>query len=277
MDNKIRSNVDLKYFGEKVEIEKEFNIGNEEERYVYQVKCKGNSYILKGFKIHLEHVTPENYKSADLFMTNLIQINEVFQEYYFAKVASLFNPHIAAPLFMDFTIDLAKSKTAYSYIYIEIIFEHGGIPLNNIKPTTLELTYNLMRQSANALFLLHNLNIAHFDIKPDNMVYDSRKDLLKIIDMGSAFGQTKKKKLTGTTVLLEGKIRSATLEFAPPEVVSMIKGSVVYPGLKLTSAGVDVYCWGMSFFTLLTDRKDEELAIDYKKYKMATEKTMKNS
>ena len=272
MDKKIRSKVDLKYFGEEVKIEKEFNVGDKEGRYVYQVSCKENIYILKGFKIHLEHLNSGNKKSKELFMKSLIQISEVFQEYYFSRAASLFNPHIAAPLFMDFTIDLAENESSYSYMCIEIIFEHGGTSLSNMQPTTLELTYNLMRQSANALFLLHNLNIVHFDIKPANMVYDKRKDLLKIIDMGSAFGQTNKKNLTDTTTTLEKKIRSGTLGFAPPEVVSMAKESVVDPELKLSLAAVDIYCWGMSFFALLTNRKNNELAKDYEKYKVETEK-----
>ena len=53
-----------------------------------------------------------------------------------------------------------------------------------------------MRQSANALFLFHNLNIAHFDIKPGNIMYDESKGLLKIIDMGNAFGRINQKQLT---------------------------------------------------------------------------------
>ena len=133
------------------------------------MSCKGNIYILKGFKIHLEHLSPEGKKSADLFMTSLIQISEVFQKYYFARVVSPFNPHIAAPLFMDFTIDLAKDEASYSFMHIKIIFEHEETSLSSIQPTILELTYNLMRQSANAFLLLHNLNIAHFDIKPANI------------------------------------------------------------------------------------------------------------
>ena len=90
MDDKIRSNVDLKYFGKRVNIEKEFNVDNEEEKYIYQVNCKYNIYILKGSKIHLEYLSSKD-------KTSLIQISEVFQEYYFAKAASFFNPHIAAP------------------------------------------------------------------------------------------------------------------------------------------------------------------------------------
>ena len=135
------------------------------EKYVYQMSYKGDIYISKRFKIHLEHPNPKD-------KTSLIQISEVFQEYYFARVASSLNPHIAAPLFMDFTVDLAEDKMSYSYIHIEIIFEHGGTSLSSMQSTTLELTYNLIRQSANALFQLDN----------------RRKDLLKITGMGSIFG-----------------------------------------------------------------------------------------
>ena len=159
----IRSNVDLKYFYEKVKIEKEFNIENEEEKYIYQVNCKDNTYTLKAFKIHLENLNPKS-------KTTLIQISQVFQEYCFAKTAGSFNPHIAAPLSMGFTIDLTEDEMSYSYMYIEIIFEHEGTSLSNMQATTLELTYNLMKQSVNALFLLHNLNIVHFDTKPANII-----------------------------------------------------------------------------------------------------------
>ena len=272
MDRKIRTNVDLKYFGERLKIEKELNIPNDNKRYVYQVSCKGNIYILKGFKIYLEHLSPGNKTSEHLFMTSLIQISEVFQEYYFAVATSSFNPHITTPLFMDFAIDLAKYGMSHSYMYIEIIFEYEGTSLTSIQPTTLELTYNLMRQSANALFLLHNLNMAHFDIKPANMVYDRKKDLLKIIDMGNVFARANQKKIEGTTVVLEEKIRSATLGFAPPEIVSMAKDLIVNPKLKLTSTAIDVYSWAMSFLALLADRKDSELTKNYEKYKMGTEK-----
>ena len=52
-----------------------------------------------------------------------------------------------------------------------------------------------MRQSANALLLLHNIEIAHFDIKPANMVYDAKKDLLKIVDMGNAFSSSNRRRI----------------------------------------------------------------------------------
>ena len=44
------------------------------------------------------------------------------------------------------------------------------------------------------------------------------------------------------------------------------------PKLELISSGIDVYCWAMPFFALLTNRKDNELVKDYEKYIMGTEK-----
>jgi len=275
MEQKVRTEVDVKHFGGPVVIEKEFEVGSPDERYVYQVNYQNRSYILKGFKIELEHLDPENDSSAEFFKASLIQISEVFQEYYFSLTTSPFNPHIAAPLAIDYKIEVAKKKGSDSYMYIEIIFEYAGISLSNIKPLTIELTYNLMRQSANALFLLHNLGIAHFDIKPDNLVYDSKKDLLKIIDMGSAFGRGNKSKLAATTKKLNEKVREATLEFAPPEVLSIENPLASNRKLGLSLPAIDVYYWGMSFFAVLTDRKNADLKKYYTKYRSKSEKEYK--
>ena len=75
------------------------------------------------------------------------------------------------------------------------------------------------------------------------MVYDVGKDLVKIIHMGSAFRSSNKKKLAGTTVNLGGKVRSFTLEFAPPEVLLIPKGLANNSNIRLSFPSIDVYCW----------------------------------
>jgi len=276
MERKIRSEVDIKYFNGPVKIEKEFPVGSPGERYVYQVAHQNVNYILKGFKIQLEHLSPEKKKSKELFMKSLVEISEVFQEYYFSKAASQFSPHITAPLCLDFAIEVAKDKASYSYIYIEAIFEYGGVALSSLQPTTLESTYNLMRQSANALFMLHNLGIAHFDIKPANMVYDVKNDLLKIIDMGSAFGSSNRKKLSATTKKLDGKVRTGTPQYAPPEMLRRSEDPNKNPNLGLSLPGIDVYCWGMSFFAMLTNRKNDDLAKDSDSHRSGSKEEYKD-
>ena len=163
----------VQHLKKEIKIEEELTVGNEEERYVYRIIHQDTIYILKGFRIQIEQLNPGNEETAESFKKSLEQISEVFQEYHFSRAASLLNPHIATPLFLDFTVELPKDKVSCSYIHIQIIFEYGGTALDELRPTGVELSYNLMRQSANVLFLLHNLQIAHFDIKPANMIYSS--------------------------------------------------------------------------------------------------------
>ena len=75
-----------------------------------------------------------------------MEITEIFQEYYFTKISSSFNPYIIAALAMGFKVRLVKDRDHYSYMYIEIIFEDRGTALTSMRSTGVELTYNLMRQ-----------------------------------------------------------------------------------------------------------------------------------
>jgi len=146
-----------------------------------------------------------------------------------------------------------------------------GVDLNKLQSATIEQTYNLMRQSANALLLLHNLEIPHFDIKPTNMVYDTKKDLLKIVDMGNAFGSSNRKRFAATTENLKEKVTGFTPEFAPPEVLLMESSLIEELDVKLPLPGIDVYCWAMSFFAIVTNRSNIHLRNYVKSYKMRSE------
>jgi len=272
---KIRTEVDLKFFDERAKIEKEFTPSSE-ERYVYQVSSRGTKYVLKGFGIRLEHLDPKSKESADMFKESIVSINEVFQEYYLSQMASKFSPHFAAPLAMDFTIQLAKSMAEHSYMFIEIIFEYGGIGLNEMKSITLELAYNAMKQSADAMFQLHNSGIAHLSFKPANMLYDAEKDLLKVVSMGGAFSCPNYKKLSAPDKTLGEKIRTLTPEFAPPELISIMSGSDIHSKFELSVPAVDVYYWAMSFFALITNKTNAELSTYCKRYKARSEEDYKD-
>jgi len=271
---KIRTEVDLKCFGERAKIEKE-SFGGYEEKYVCQVSFRGTKYTLKGFGIRLEYLNPESRESVDMFKESIVNINEVFQEYYLSQMTSKFSPHFAAPLAMDFTIELAKSSIDYSYMFIEILFEYGGVGVSEMKSMTLELAYNAMKQSADAMFQLHNSGIAHLNFKPANMLYDTRKDLLKVVDMGAAFSCANYEKLSAPDKTLEGKVRTLTPEFAPPELISMMSGPDVSSKFELSVSAVDVYYWAMSFFALITNKTNADLNM-YNKYKSGSEGDYKN-
>jgi len=272
---KIQTEVDLKYFNQRVRIEGDMSVDNSGERYVYKISHNNVPYILKGYKIQIEHLIPGNKASANLFKDSMTIVSEAFQEYFFARIASLFNPHFAKPLLLDYTIQLAENRFSRSYMYIEIIFEYAGTDLSKLGPVTFNDTYNLMRQSANALRFLHDIAMVHFDISPANMVYDKENDMLKIIDMKSAFGAVTKK-VTGTIRTLSGEIRSATFEYCPPEVLRNFEGKKEIPDLKMSLDAIDVYCWGMSFCSILLKRTAADLMRDNERYKLESEKDYKD-
>ena len=272
---KIKTEVDLKLFNQRVKIEASMSVIDSDEKYTYKVSHQGVFYVLKGYKIHIEHLIPGKEVAANSFKNSIGEISEVFQEYYFAWIASLFNPHFAKPLFLDYTIELAENEYSGSYMYIEIIFEYAGTSLNKLGPVTFNDAYNLMRQSANALTLLHDIAMVHFDIKPDNMVYDKNSDILKIIDMESASGAVTKKKVTGIIRTFSGEIRSTTLEYSPPEVLRDIEGREVQ-NLKMSLDAIDVYCWAMSFCSMLLKKTAADLIRDNERYKLKSEEDYKD-
>jgi len=273
---RIWTEVDLKCFNQRVRIEGDMSVSNSGDKYVYKVNHNNVPYVLKGYKIQIEHLVPGNRTSANLFKNSITIISEVFQEYFFARIASVFNPHFAKPLLLDYVIQVAENRFSGSYMYIEIIFEYAGTGLDKLESITFNDAYNFMRQSANALTLLHDIGMAHFDIKPANMMYDKNSDILKIIDMESAFGAATKKKVTGTIRTFNREIRSITLEYSPPEVLRKNEGKEEIPDLKMSLDAIDVYCWATSFCSMLLKKTAADLIRDNERYKLELEEDYKD-
>ena len=101
--------------------------------------------------------------------------------------------------------------------------------------------------------------------------YNKRAKIRTEADLGNS----NRKGLAAATVNLDGKAKSADLEFAPPEVVPMVKGLVVDPELKLTPVAVDVYCWAISFFAIITNKDYIYFRNYFAKYKSCSEEDYK--
>lgn len=273
---KLHTEVDLKYFKERAVIEKIFKAEDAGVKYCYLVSHKGVHYIVRGFKIRFEHAKSE--KEADLEALKLgpIEVNEVYQEYAFLKSTSIFNPHLAKPLELDTLNKPSEDKNAPSYMYIEILFDHSGVPLNEMGPLSVEMAYNLVRQSSYALFMLHNTNGNCFGIRPEHMVYDKEKDMVKIIDMSGIFGSEVRKKAEGALVEFESENRLCFPEYAPPEVLRMVEKLESVAGLTVTANAIDVYNWAMNMSSLILNRTPEDLKGEYRKFKLGTEEDYKN-
>ena len=132
-----------------------------------------------------------------------------------------------------------------------------------------------MRQSANALYVLHTIGIAHLDLKPENMVY--KKDpiygdhLLKIIDLGISYKCNTQTRLNNSTVNLTDKLGGLTAAYAPPEILRRAVDLSV-KDVKFTLGKTDIYSWAMTFFTMLTGRNTIDLNTYSSTYKLVKEK-----
>ena len=238
--------------------------------YVYKVsqkpmkntqKTDNKFYMIKGYKLLLDDWSTAD-PSVSTLREFLINIDKIYQEYYFAKIASLFSQHFCKAFGIGSCVKKAGSS---SNLYIEILFEYAGETIFNYPNMTFSKAYDFMRQSANAIAIIHGVGVAHFDIKPENLTYDNQTDLVKIIDMGSTYGFTTKK-MINAPVMTFGRRLEYTAEYSAPEIIQKETGKKpLYP--NYIAGAVDIYCWGMSFYAKLLNKNQEDLYNDYSRYK----------
>ena len=272
MEGSLNTKVDIKLFKNKAIIKNVLRRGGE---YVYKIQYDDKPYILKGYEIYLVHLKAGDETTKDAFIDNLQSIEEVYKEYYYSKIACVVNPHFTKPLMIDHKVELAKDEGLHSNLYIEIIFEYGGESLSTLGKLDINQSYNLMRQSATALCLLHSAGLTHFDIKPDNMTYNKTKDFLKIIDMGSSYDCSTKSIIYNPTIKLTGKINSLTPEFCPPEVIKFAY-NLASNQPNFIIGDIDVYCWAMCFYFLLLQKSAKDMVAEMNLYKSKTEEVYAN-
>ena len=257
MNPELNTNADIKLFGNRATICKNFSSlrqltgGDIGEQYVYQIKNNDTVYILKGYKICLEHLKPGDDKTKEGFDKNFRKFMEIFEEYYFYKIISVFNIHFAKPLILDYEIKLALDEYSLSYLCLEIIFECGGDPLSELQGTSINLVYNFMRQSASALDLLHNIEGMNFSLTPENLLYDRDMCILKLFPLISEQSQI-------------------PFDYAAPELQRLpsIFGS---KKSEFDPLSANVYSWAMCFYALVSNKGECELSNEAKYYKQSTE------
>lgn len=155
-------------------------------------------------------------------------------------------------------------------VYIESLFEWGGSSLYDritkmsyIPPHTI---LSWAKQSVAGLLAAENQGVFHSDIKPQNMVVN--EGVLKIIDFGSAVKMSSRDSLLHTTT---ARIRDVTPSYLPPEVLKELYRTqfriTEESDIQLNHGKTDVYCWGMSFYHIITRKSLAELNEECKLYK----------
>jgi len=177
-------------------------------------------------------------------------VTDARNEYEIAKLLSSECENIAAPLDIKDWVDSENSNE----ICIEMLFEHGGESLlsyfRKIKSNEI---MEIIRQTVFALAIMENHGVFHSDVKPDNIVI--KDGIVKIIDFGVS---QKLKEKTFLMKTITKEMKGGTLIYCPPEVS---------PGSKVVFGPVDMYCWGMTFYQLITGINMEQMNDESEKYR----------
>ncbi|MGK7958343.1 MAG: AAA family ATPase [Crocosphaera sp.] len=194
----------------------------------HQIYTSPNSLVYRGISKEDNHpvilkVLRENYPTP-------IELTRYKQEYRLTNQLNI--PGVIK----------AERLIEYGNSYIIIFEDFGGESLKQLYSQqsfsllkTLEITLKIV----NSLGYIHQAGIIHKDINPANIVYNPRKQQLKIIDFGIATQLHKENLTLKNPSLLEG-----TLAYISPEQTGRMNRQLDYRS--------DFYSLGVTFYQLLT-------------------------
>ena len=99
-----------------------------------------------------------------------------------------------------------------------------------------------------ALKLLRRCNIIHADIKPDNILVNETKSILKLCDFGSASQTQLEPDKIGVSIVEEEISKFTTVQYRAPEMVDLYSGFPISIKADIWALGVLLY--HLCFFNL---------------------------
>jgi PAS domain S-box-containing protein len=137
-----------------------------------------------------------------------------------------------------------KALENYQNTLVIIFEDFGGTSLRSLLKHhrfTLEDVLRIGIFVAQALQDIHNHRVIHKDINPANIVWNSQKNKLKLIDFGISTRLSQERQSFNNTNILEG-----TLAYISPEQTGRVNRSLDYR--------TDFYSFGVTLFELLTNQ-----------------------
>ena len=169
--NKKNSNIKIKHFNYS-EINK---IGNGSFGTVYKAKCVETNEIV-AIKTVFQDIHYKNRELSILKELNNINCIKIKDYFFTTKHSSTSGKEKYLNVVMD-----------YFPFTLTNLIQNNNFSQNNPKNYLSTLEIKLYSyQMFHALFYLETINVCHRDIKPQNILIDPEKKLLKICDFGSA-------------------------------------------------------------------------------------------
>jgi len=169
------------------------------------------------------------------------KLDNIAREFYIGKALATTCKHIANIIDVQTIKEMNNNS-----VFAEILMEYGGISLDNINYKNMKSPneiYEVMSQLIHIMRVLEKIGIAHFDLKPANLIWSSEKSLLKLIDFGTTISF-----FNETNSLFEKidihKMVGYTKGFCPPE---LLLGQYE----KIFPQKFDVFSFGITFICLL--------------------------
>lgn len=195
------------------------------ETMIYKVELNNNEkFVLKSFKM----------KASDE-----LKRNSILREFYIGRTLGQICENVAK------TIEMSQTETADGYVIVEILIEYGGESLHNIKEDAVK-PYQIAKQLLETLNLMEDIGVSHLDIKPMNIVWNEKIEMLKMIDFGASVS------FYSSPDAIENEIRDYvdrltgyTALFAPPELLQNKTPRELIP------QKADAFYFGMTMISML--------------------------
>jgi len=219
------------------------------KKYIYKIKRKKQTiFYVKSHVIKIVGNWKDDPKVREM-------LDMIIREYKITNDFSIISNYCIKVI--DFKIEVINND---SCICAEMLFEYGGISIDKAIDSLMITNQDLFiifYQLASAFNIMEEAEIAHLDIKPQNIICNDKK--IKIIDFGNAISYDDYPKKNENQIIFDiEKFHQGTKGLEPPEVIQYFSLNDLSQREKyakiINPQKVDCYCFAITLAKLLLCR-----------------------